>query len=210
MARWLFWILFAASVLGGVRWYLYDRTVSHAAGALAPVEPTLSVGSSAPAWTDAQGFRYRPLGRFAGRVVVVARKNYSMGDFAHLSPTDLAIVWGPLSDPAEYSQLTFEQFWAPFGARFVAPEIRHGSRLASRPFAEVRDYLLDNLTHLHTIPANRGIASHLAGIRPGQVIRFAGTLVDVTSPGGLHYTSSLALHDLNCEIAWIEELALED
>ena len=210
MPRWLFWLLIVISVLGGVRWYLYDRPVGHAGGALAPAEPALTVGSSRAAWTDAHGFRYHALGHFTGRVVVVARKNYAIGEFAHLSPTDLAIVWGPLSDPAEYSQLAFEQFGSPLAGRFVVPDIRRGSALAARPTSEVRDYLLDNLTHLHTIPADGRIASRLSGIRPGQVIRFAGTLVDVASPRGVHYTSSLALHDYNCEIAWIEALELVD
>jgi hypothetical protein len=208
--RWLFWVVIGASVLGGVRWYLYDRAVTHPAGALAPAEPTLTVGSSRSAWTDAHDFRYRALGRFAGRVVVVARRNYTVGEFAHLSPTDLAIVWGPLSDPAEYSQLSFGQMGSPLAGRFVFPEIKRDAPLAHRPMAEVRDYLLANLTHLHTIPADRAIASRLADIRPGQVIRFAGTLVEVTSAGGTRYTSSLALHDYDCEVAWIEELALED
>ena len=210
MQRWLLWALLAASVLGGTRWFLHDRADGHSDGALAPAEPELTVGSSRAEWNDGRGFHYRPLGRFGGRVVVVSRKNYSIGEFAHLSPTDLAIVWGPLSNPAEYSQLAFAQMGSPFAGRFVFPEIKRGSELARRPMTEVRDYLLANLTHLHTIPADRDIAAKLAGIRPGQVIRFAGTLVEVTVPGGGRYTSSLALHDYDCEIAWIEELALED
>jgi len=72
----------------------------------------------------------------------------------------------------------------------------------------VRAFLLANLTHVHTIPADPAIASKLAGIRPGQVIRFSGLLVDVMSPANVRYTSSLALHDYNCEIAWIDELEL--
>lgn len=210
MSRWLLWVLLAAGVVGGVRWYLHDRGVTHGDGVLAAAEPELTVGSSRVEWSDARGVKYRPLGRFAGRVVVVSRTNYSLGEFAHLSPTDLAIVWGPLSDPAEYSQLAFTQMGSPFAGRFVFPEIKRGSALARRPAAEVRDYLLANLTHLHTIAADRDIASRLAGIRPGQVIRFAGTLVEVTAPGGGRYTSSLALNDYDCEIAWIEEVALED
>jgi len=208
--RWLLWLFFAASVFAGARWYLHERPVSHPDGALAPAEPTLTVGSDRAPWSDPGGFRYRALGRFSGQVVVVARENYGIGEFAHLAPTDLAIVWGPLSNPAEYSQLAFEQFGSPLSGRFVVPELRRGSTFARRPHAEVQQYLLANLTHLHTIPADRAIAARLSGIRPGQVIRFAGTLVDVTSPGGVHYTSSLALHDYDCEIAWIEQLDLVD
>jgi hypothetical protein len=210
MPRWVLWLLLAASVVAGGRWYLHDRPVRHAEGPLAPVEPTLTVGSDRAPWSDPHGFRYRAIGAFSGRVVVVARHNYGIGEFAHLSPTDLAIVWGPLSNPAEYSQLSFDQYGSPLAGRFVVPELRRGSPLASRPRGEVQAYLLANLTHLHTIPSDRDIASRLSGIRPGQVIRFSGTLVDVTSPSGGFYHSSLALHDYDCEIAWIDELTLED
>jgi len=196
--------------IGGVHWYLHDRQVTHRPGVLARDEPRIVLGSDAPGWSDAHGFMYRPLGRFYWRVVVVARKNYSMDEFAHLSPTDLAIVWGPLSAPEAYSQLKWEQMGSPFAGRFVAPEIRRGTELAERSSAEIEAYLVANLTHLHTIPADRAIASTLAGIRPGQVVQFSGTLVDVKSPSGAHYTSSLALHDHDCEIAWIDELELID
>ena len=196
--------------IGGVHWYLHDRQVTHRPGVLARDEPRIVLGSDAPGWSDAHGFMYRPLGRFYGRVVVVARKNYSMDEFAHLSPTDLAIVWGPLSAPEAYSQLKWEQMGSPFAGRFVAPEVRPGTELAERSPAEIEAYLVANLTHVHTIPADRGIASLLAGIRPGQVVQFSGTLVDVRAPSGVRYTSSLALHDHDCEITWIDKLELMD
>lgn len=203
------WLLFVAGVLGGVHWYFYDREVRHRPGVLAPSPPSIVLGSDLPPWTDRHGFRYRPLGRFAGRVVVVSRKNYAIGEFAHLAPTDLAIVWGPLSDPEAYGQLIFDQRGSPFSGRYVFPELRSGTALATRPFPEIEEFLLANLTHVHTIPADAEIASRLASIRPGQVVRFSGVLVDVTAPSGGRYTSSLALHDYNCEIAWIEELELD-
>jgi hypothetical protein len=143
-------------------------------------------------------------------VVVVARSNYTIGEFAHLAPTDLAIVWGPLSDPDAYAQLVFDQRGSPFAGRYVVPEVRRGTALSQRPYREVEAYLLANLTHVHTIAAEPAIASRLAGIRPGQVVRLSGLLVDVRSPDGARYTSSLALHDYNCEIAWIDGLELVD
>jgi hypothetical protein len=92
----------------------------------------------------------------------------------------------------------------------VLPSIARGSELAARAPGDVQDYLLANLTHLHTIPADRDIASRLAGIRPGQLVQFSGVLVDVTARDGGRYVSSLRLHDYDCEIAWIEELELLD
>ena len=210
MAHALRWLLLLAGLAGAVHWFLYARPVSHPPGVLAPAAPTISVGSGVPPWTDAHGFRYRALGRFAGQVVVVGRRNYALGEFASLAPTDLAIVWGPLSDPAAYSQLVFDQRGSPLSGRYVFPEIRRDAALARRPFPEIEAYLLANLTHVHTIPADRRIAATLSGIRPGQVVRFEGWLVEVTARSGARYVSSLALHDYDCEIAWIDALELAD
>jgi len=210
MRSWVLGALLLASVAAGVRWFLYEREVGHAAGMLAAAEPTISLGVEAPPWTDAHGFRYRALGRLDGRVVVVARSNYTMGEFARLAPTDLAIVWGPLSDPQAYTQLVFDQRGSPFGARYVVPELRRGAPFSQRPHGEMQAYLLANLTHVHTIAADREIASRLAGIRPGQVVHLSGLLVDVRAPDGTRYTSSVALHDFDCEIAWIDGLELID
>jgi hypothetical protein len=207
-AHWLVWLLSAASLVAGARWFLYEREVRHAPGALATAAPTIELGSTMPPWTDDHGFRYRALGRFTGRVVVVSRTNYAIGEFARLAPTDLAIVWGSLSDPQSYEQLTFDQRGSPLAGRYVIPELKRGTPLAQRPYRETEAYLLGHLTHVHTIPADRRIASRLSGIRPGQVVEFSGVLVDVTSPGGGRYTSSTALHDYNCEIAWIDGLEL--
>ena len=204
----LLWLLLLASLIGGVHWYRYERAVQHDAGALAMPEPVLATGSTLPPWTDGTGFRYRPLGRLTGRVVVVSRTNYSLGEFAHLAPTDLAIAWGSLSDPAAYSQLTFEQRGSPLSGRYVFPDIKRGTTLARMPHRDVEAWLLANLTHVHAIPSDRHIASRLSGIRPGQVVELSGLLVEVTAPSGARYTSSLALHDYDCEIAWIDGLDL--
>ena len=208
--RWVLAALFAASIAGAVHWLFYERAVRHAGGVLADAEPAIALGAELPPWTDAHGFRYRALGRLTGRVVVVSRTNYRIGQFAHLAPTDLAIVWGPLSDPDAYGQLVFDQRGSPFAGRYVVPEIRRGTPLSQRPFKDIESYLLANLTHVHTIAADDRTAAKLAGIRPGQVVRLSGLLVDVVAPDGARYTSSLALHDYNCEIAWIDELELID
>jgi hypothetical protein len=209
MNHWLLWVLLFASLFGAWNWYAHERSVKHETGvAVASERPVIELGSSDAPWTDRHGFRYKSLGRFYGRVVVVARRNYNIGEFATLAPTDLAIVWGPLSDPALYGQLNFDQRGSPFAGRFVFPELRRGTEIASRPFPEIEAFLLANLTHVHTIPATADIRSTLAGIRPGQVIRFSGRLVEATSPSGGIYVSSRTLGDYNCEIAWIDELEL--
>jgi hypothetical protein len=139
--------------------------------------------------------------------MVLARRNYDVGEFASLSPTDLALGWGPLSDPRVVDQLNFPQYKS-FSSRFVVPELKRGSELSQRSWDDL-NAMFTALTHVHTIPGDPSIRKALAGIRPGQVIRFKATLVDAVGPSGFHYASSLALGDRNCEVAWIDELELE-
>ena len=139
--------------------------------------------------------------------MVLARRNYDLGEFADLAPTDLALGWGTLSDPRVIDQLSFPQYKS-FSSRFVVPELKRGSELSQHPWPELNQ-MFTALTHVHTIPGDPVIRKTLAGIRPGQVIRFKATLVDAVGPSGFHYLSSLALGDHNCEVAWIDELELE-
>jgi len=181
--------------------------VSHPPGIAVEVGPSIEVGETRAPWRDDKGFRYASLGRFEGRAMVLARRNYDLGEFAALAPTDLALGWGTLSDPRVIDQLSFPQYKS-FSSRFVVPELKRGSELSQHPWPELNQ-MFTALTHVHTIPGDPVIRKTLAGIRPGQVIRFKATLVDAVGPSGFHYASSLALGDHNCEIAWVDELQLE-
>ena len=199
--------MIALSLWGGWHWYHYDRAVAHPPGIVVEVGPRIEVGETREPWDDDKGFHYASLGRFSGRAMVLSRRNYDIGEFASLSPTDLALGWGELSDPRIVDQLAFAQLKS-FSGRFVVPEIRGGSELAKRPREEL-ETLFTALTHVHSIPGDPTIRKTLAGIRPGQVIRFEATLVLAEAPGGARYASSLALGDHDCEIAWIDRLELE-
>lgn len=205
--HWLLWVLVVLSVLGGWNWFRHERAVSHPPGIAVAAGPAIEVGETRESWGDGKGFRFTSLGSFRGRAMVLARRNYDVGEFAALAPTDLALGWGALSDPTIVDQLAFAQMKS-FSSRFVVPELRSGSALAQRPRPEL-EALFADLTHVHTIPGDAEIRRTLAGIRPGQVIRFDATLVLAEAPSGGRYASSLALGDRNCEIAWINRLELE-
>ena len=205
--NWLLVALVALSLWGGWNWWHHERRVSHPPGVVVEAAPSIRIGETRSPWNDDKGFRYASLGAFEGRAMVLARRNYELGEFATLAPTDLALGWAELSDPRIVDQISFPQMKS-FSSRFVVPEFRRGAELRDRPRAELEE-MFRSLTHVHTIPGDQDIRRTLAGIRPGQVIRFRGTLVLAVAPSGDRYESSLALGDRNCEIAWIDELALE-
>ena len=205
--HWLLAVLLALSLWGGWNWFFHERRVSHPPGIAVAAGPSITVGETRAPWADDKGFRYASLGRFEGRAMVLARRNYDFGEFAALAPTDLALGWNELSDPRVVDQLKFPQYNS-FYSRFVVPELRSGSELSTHSWREL-EAMFVSLTHVHTIPGDPAIRKTLAGIRPGQVIRFKATLVQAIGPSGGRYSSSLALGDHDCEIAWIDELDLE-
>ena len=194
-------------VVLGLAWWLHGGSArQHPPGELAPADPVQSAPEDDAAH-DYKGFAITPLADFALTARVLSRKDYGHDREAQLAPTDLALGWGALSDPLVVDQLKFPQYNS-FYSRFVVPELRSGSELSRRPWREL-DAMFVAFTHVHTIPGDRAIRATLAGIRPGQVIRFRATLVEATAPSGGRYTSSLKLGDRDCEIAWIDELELE-
>lgn len=205
--HWLLVVLIALSLWGGWNWWHHERHVAHPAGIVVEAGPAIRLGETRAPWSDDKGFRYESLGAFEGRAMVLARRNYELGEFAALAPTDLALGWGELSDSRIVDQLTFPQMKS-FSSRFVVPEFRRDSELRERSRQELEE-MFRSLTHVHTIPGDPDIRKTLAGIRPGQVIRFRATLVQAVAPSGGRYESSVALGDRNCEIAWIDELELE-
>jgi hypothetical protein len=202
-------ILFAAGVYGAIEWQLHDRAIPHGPGVLVAKTPSIAQGSSRIPWQDAHGFRYTALADFDFRAIVLSRKNYAIGEFAGLSPTDLAIGWGELSDPGVYGQFRFDQRGSPLAGRFVLPEIVPGSPMARRPTRDIEAFLLAHLTHVHTIPATADVERRLAGIRPGQLVHLKGVLVEAQSSSDGIYRSSLALFDHDCEIMWVDDVELE-
>ncbi len=152
--HWLLVLLVALSLWGGWNWWNHERRVSHPPGIVVEAGPAIHAGETRAPWEDDKGFRYASLGAFEGRAMVLARRNYDLGEFAALAPTDLALGWGELSDPRIVDQLAFPQMKS-FSSRFVVPEFRRGSELRERPRPELEE-LFRSLTHVHTIPGAPG------------------------------------------------------
>jgi hypothetical protein len=203
-------ILTGLAIAGGVNWYLYERPVSHPAGILVPELPRVSSTDRRP-WTEADGLRYRPLKRLHIRARLLSRSNVKLGSWADISPVDLGLGWGRMSDSGIIEQLDMGEYNAVIsGTRFLSISIRRDAPMQHWPPAE-RDAIFSQLTHLHAIPADDSIEKALKGLRPGQVLSLDGQLVQISDPrGNVRLTSSTILGDRNCEVMWVESLALSD
>lgn len=137
-----------------------------------------------------------PLQDFSIEARVLGREDYHLGREAELSPTDLALGWGPMDDPKVLADIRITQ-----GNRWF---YWHADTL---PIS--RRELETHAANMHMIPADDAVARALAQVRAGEHVRLAGKLVRVEGDDGWRWVSSLTREDTGagaCELVWLERL----
>lgn len=125
---------------------------------------------------------------------------------AFVMPMDLALVWGPVADPAVLRHLTFD-----LSRRYVS--YRYD---ASTPPTAVGQ-LLSHIANNHLIPATEEVAKDLQQVRVGDLVTMQGKLVDVEVKDRdgktvLRSRTSLSREDVGsgaCEIVWVESVIVD-
>jgi len=196
LPRWL-WMVLGLALLG---WWLspgQPDALAHAPGVLAPQAPSQGpVRGDPPARID--DFRIEALHSFELEARVLGREDYRFGTEADLSPTDLALGWGRMSDSAVLERLDISQ-----GGRFY--HYRWGGDGPPIPANEI----VRSSANMHMIPADAAVAAALRRIAPGQVVRLEGWLVRVVRDDGWHWSSSTTREDSGagaCELVLVTAL----
>lgn len=149
---------------------------------------------------DFKDFRIQPMADFAISARVLSREDYTFGREAELVPTDLALGWGRMSDTAVINRLEITQ-----GGRFYFWRYRQEPPI---PVPEI----ITSSANMHLIPANSEVENGIRAIRPGQVARFEGYLVNVRASDGWEWRSSLTREDSGkgaCELIWVKSFQAE-
>ena len=115
-----------------------------------------------------------------------------------ISQVDLALGWGRMSDEAILKDIKISQrnrfyYWQV--DEFIIPR------------AEIER----NSANMHMIPSSEYIEYQLDKVKPGQVIRFNGMLVNVIRDDGWRWKSSLSRKDTGggaCEVVWLEDFEI--
>jgi hypothetical protein len=188
--------LAAAVVLLLLRWQ--QAPIEHPPGVLAPHDPVQeSVSENAFVHGD---YTLRQRARFDIRARVLSRRNYRFDRGADLSPLDLALGWGPMSDQAVLDQIDVHQ-----GARWYRLRWDHPGPLTERE-------VMRHSGNMHVVPAGETITDALDRVQEGQVLRLQGYLVDASSADGFIWTTSLSRDDTgdgSCELFYVEHVFLE-
>jgi len=175
------------------------RAIQHPPGVLVPEQPTqidLQNGTVIPI----KDYLVQPRAEFRLRARVLSRENYSWGAESDLSPLDLALGWGVMSDQAVLDRIDIEQRSRWYFTHYELP-------------APISDQaIIQHSSNMHMVPAQRWVKKELNRVRQGDIVQLRGYLVDVDSDSGWRWRTSLSRNDTGngaCEIFYVEDIVIE-
>ncbi|MBT8392153.1 MAG: hypothetical protein HKO83_08940 [Ignavibacteriaceae bacterium] len=181
--------------------YLFwpERVVTYPPGITAPTPPQQTNLPSEKKWTEGE-YTIEALAEYKIKARVLSRNNFSFGKESDLSPFDLALGWGPMSDQNVIDQIDISQRnrWYNWQAD-VLPLPRKEISL--------------NSANVHIIPKDESVEDNFDKVYKGSLIEMKGYLVKVTAPGGWRWVSSLRRDDTrggSCELFWVGEIIVFD
>jgi hypothetical protein len=182
--------------LAAVRWE--DRPIVHPDGALVEQAPRqINIESSTFNHDD---YLLTRRAQFEIRARVLSSRRYYLGRESDLSPIDLALGWGPMSDQHLLDQIDISQSGRWYRTKYAYPA----------PLGDQQ--IIHNSSNMHMIPAAKGISKQLKNLRSGDVVTLKGFLVDVDHDSGWAWRTSLTREDTGagaCEIVYVENAWVE-
>ncbi len=177
-------------------WYGWQRHAANAAVMLAPDDPVQADLVVANPF-DFHGYRITPLADFKVKARVLSATSYSAGREADLSPVDLALGWGPMSEGNVLGKLDISQ-----------ADRRYYYRWSGEP-PVAQQTIETHSANMHIIPADATVRQQLEKAHAGDVVEFEGQLVAIQAPDGWHWQSSTTREDTGdgaCEVVLVKSL----
>lgn len=195
MKKLIYLVLFIALV-----WFFFirDDSVKLGPGVFAKDPPIQENVTSLKSFKY-KGYTITPLAKFHIKAKVLSKKQYRWGREAELSPVDLALGWGRMSDEKVLSSIKISQsnrwyYWWSDNLPIPKREIE------------------TNSANMHLIPANDKVKSIIDDVCKGDIVEFSGFLVRVDAKDGWHWVSSLTRSDTGsnaCELVWVEQFEIK-
>ena len=153
------------------------------------------VPSGKKEWTY-KGWTFIPLASYSVKARVIHAERYRHDPTSEISPVDLGVAWGAMSDQAVVDKCRFSN-----SGRFL-----HWRSKAAGFDWDAMGPLMGNM---HVIPANESVRDRLLDLVKGSVFSASGYLVQVQRDGMKPWTSSLTRDDTGggaCEIMWVDSI----
>ena len=142
-------------------------------------------------------FTIIPMATFKIKGRVLSKKRYYLGQESELSPYDLAMGWGRMSDVSILDKIKIQQFGRWYTWR-------------TKDFPIPRREIESCSANMHIIPANREIKKALRKAGKWDLVQFKGYLVKVIGDN-FRWKSSLSRYDKGdhaCEVVWVEDFQI--
>lgn len=190
--------LFILLMALGVFWKFYNHTGSVSLGPGVKVsEVPLQERVTSTISHSFDEYIINEVATFRIKAKVLAKKNYYMGRESDLSPTDLALGWGNMSDESILDKIEISQ-----SNRFYYWQVQS--------FPIPRKEIETHSANMHLIPADKSVESAIANIRNGDIIEISGSLVNVTAQeDNWRWKSSQTRNDTGkgaCELILVKSL----
>jgi len=197
MKKTLIFIVFITLIF--VYFFWPEKVITYPAGITAPEKPRQINLTINKQWQSDE-FTIKALAEYKIKARVLSRNNFSVGKESKLSPVDLALGWGPMSDQEVIDKIKVTQ-----SNRWYHCE--------TESFPIPMKEIMLNSANVHIIPKNDLVKDKLDEIYKGSLVEFKGYLVEVNTADGWHWKSSLRRDDTaggSCELFWVEELDIFD
>ena len=181
--------------------YVVDnyRHSRHLPGVLVSSEPYQRLIPTGSPWKE-NGVEFTPLADFHLRGRILHTESYWFDRGSSISPLDLAVGWGPMSDQAVLDEIHLYQgqrwyTWQPVRQRLPLPN----------------DEIVSHSANIHVIPGSPEIKKKLVSLRVGDVAELDGYLVEAQAKDGGRWTSSLSRTDVGsgaCELMWVRAVVV--
>ena len=178
--------------------FVSSRPVTLEPGVMAPEDPIQEELHRPPVIRKGD-YSIFPMASFFIEAKVLSRKRYRWGKESKLSPVDLALGWGPMSDENILKSIKVSQ-----SGRWY----RWRSKDLAVPMSEIKV----SSANMHIIPADDAVEKVLKSVRKGQIVIIDGFLVRVDHPSGWRWISSTSRRDTGdgaCEIIYAKSLKID-
>lgn len=185
-------------IVGGWKLYNHESQASLGPGVMVNEVPQ-QYSIVSPVSHSVDDYTINEVATFSIKAKVLAKENYYSGREADLSPTDLALGWGNMSDESVLEKIQITQ-----SRRF------YYWRVQSFPIP--RQEIENQSANMHIIPASDSVKSIIGNIRTGDIIEISGSLVNVISnDDGWFWNSSQTRSDTGkgaCELIWVKNIRI--
>ncbi len=176
-----------------------EKVITYPAGVTAPDQP-LQINNSVNKEWQKDEYKIKALAEYKIKARVLSRNNFSIGRESDLSPVDLALGWGPMSDQSVIDKIEITQSNRWYQWKTESSPI---------PLNEISL----NSANVHIILNSDNVKENLDKVYKGSLIEANGYLVEVDAKDGWHWKSSLRRDDTgggSCELFLVDDLKVLD